>query len=136
MFNPRTNFTANNKYFLIKEAIKAFDSYPNKNLKQKVIDHWSSNKWVPCYTIRYWYILVEKFRQGKPLREWELVNGEFKNLAGRTPLVKHEDVCNFVSSRNNGEAFGKDDVTEMFSVVEKRRKQEHGLYCIPSKEVC
>ena len=69
------------------------------------------------------------------MREWELLaNGEFKNLAGRTPLVEHEDVCNFVSNRNNGEAFGKDDVTKMFSVVEKRRKQENGLYCIPSKE--
>ena len=66
---PNIPVPANNKQFTIKEAIKAFDSYPNKTLKQKVIDHWSSNKWVPCYTIRYWYILVEKFRQGNSLRE-------------------------------------------------------------------
>ena len=132
----------NDKFFLIEEAVLAYQQYPHRNKRTKLLTYWQEQHWVPAYGNgrRTWNKMIQRIKDGKSLREWQLdKKGNFllEKRGGSPSIVSYKQAESFFNEKiSMGQNVNNSHVEELIASAAKENDEAKGLYHNSTSVLC
>ena len=126
----------NHNYFLIKEAVVAYKTYPQKKQRMSMLKHWEKKGWVPEYKggERSWNRMAHSLSLGNQLREWKIDKDQkiSKTTGGRSPLVSVVQAQRYLQESPQGSTLGADEINDMIQKATRQQDLQNGIHHNPA----